>query len=301
MKVGYIIVHYHSIPDTLSIVSDLEKNKLSKNISQNIYLVDNAQDPKLADQIKAFKTVTFIKSPSNLGFAAGNNLGLKQAIKDDCNYLVLINNDTIAPQDLTEKIINSPLSQKEVGAVGGLIYFASGFEFENKYSSKDIGNVIWYAGGIFDWDNVYASHRGVNDVDHGQYFKTEPTDFITGCLFATKKEVIEKIGLLDENYCMYLEDSDWGMRIKKSGLKLIFDPNIKIWHKVAQSSGIGSPLNDYFLTRNRLLFGLTYARSRTKFALIREAFRKLFSGTHAQKIAIRDFFTHNWGKGSWLK
>jgi GT2 family glycosyltransferase len=97
---------------------------------------------------------------------------------------------------------------------------------------------------------------------------------------------------------MYLEDVELCMRIKKAGFKLMIDPNLKIWHKVAQSSSIGSPLNDYFLTRNRLVFGMKYASPRTKFALLREAVKKLLSGSSAQKIAIRDFFLHRLGSGS---
>ena len=91
------------------------------------------------------------------------------------------------------------------------------------------------------------------------------------------------------------------MRIKKAGYRLVFDPKIKLWHKVAQSSAIGSPLNDYFLTRNRLLFGFTYAKLRTKIALIRESLRKVFTGTPAQKIAIKDFYLKNFGWGSFKK
>ena len=109
------------------------------------------------------------------------------------------------------------------------------------------------------------------------------------------------MGQFDERYCLYFEDSDLCKRVSLAGYKLVIDPNIKLWHKVAQSSGIGSPLNDYFLTRNRLLFGTSYASARTKFALYREAVKKLFIGTPAQKIAIKDFFTGNLGWGSWNK
>jgi len=161
--------------------------------------------------------------------------------------------------------------------------------------------VIWYAGGQIDWQNVYGSHLGVNEVDHGQFEAVEETDFVTGCLLITKKDVLKKVGLLDEKYCLYHEDTDFNLRVKKAGYKILIDPRIKLWHKVAQSSGIGSPLNDYFLTRNRLVLGMDYASLRTKLALLREAVKKLLIGTKAQKIAIWDFFTHHLGKGSWLK
>lgn len=301
MKLAFITVNFHSDDDTFQVVTSLEKNKLPTGLDLTIYVVDNSQSDDLKKRLEECPHAIYIESPGNLGFAAGNNLGFKQAITDEIDYIVLINNDTLISSDLITSILRSPIVDDEVGLVGGLIYFAKGYEFETKYEKSDLGKVIWYAGGKYDWNNVYASHVGVNQVDKGQFSKTKPTDFITGCLFITKREVIQKVGLFDERYCLYFEDSDLGLRIKKAGYQLMFDPRIIIWHKVAQSSGIGSPLNDYFLTRNRLLFGMTYASFRTKFALFREALKKSLLGTPSQKIAVRDFFIRRFGWGSWNK
>jgi GT2 family glycosyltransferase len=301
MKIAFITVNFHSDDDTFLVVSQLEENKLLPGIKLFTYVVDNSKSKRLQDGLKKYPHAIYLESPGNVGFAAGNNIGFRRALADSVDVIVLINNDTIVPKDLIINILNSPITDNKVGLVGGLIYFAKGFEFENKYQKAELGKVIWYAGGQYDWDNVYAGHLGVNEVDHGQFAKLKETDFVTGCLFITKKEVLEQVGLFDERYCLYFEDSGLGLRIKKAGYKLMIDPKIKIWHKVAQSSGIGSPLNDYFLTRNRLLFGFTYARFRTKFALLREAIKKLLIGTPAQKIAVRDFFIKNFGWGSWNK
>lgn len=301
MKIGFIIVNFHSDKDTLEVLTDLEKCKVPKDTEFTSYVVDNSNSVALKKDILNFSHAIYLDSPGNVGFARGNNIGFDRAIEDVMDIVCLVNNDTQIPKDFLEKIISSPIANKEVGLVGGLIYFAKGFEYENKYQKSDLGKVIWYAGGRLDWDNVYASHIGVNDVDKGQYSKVTSTDFVTGCLFITKLEVLRKVGTFDERYCLYFEDSDLGLRIKNAGYKIYFDPRIKLWHKVAQSSGIGSPLNDYFITRNRLLFGFTYARLRTKFALFREAIKKIFIGTRAQKIAIKDFFLRNFGWGSWKK
>lgn len=301
MKIGFITVSFHSIEDTLDVVRQLEKNTLPLGVSSTVYVVDNDKSPELKDKLSKYPQAVYVESPGNVGFAAGNNLGFKRALADDIDIIVLINNDTVVPEDLVLKILASPIVEKTTGVVGGLIYFAKGFEFEDKYQKDELGKVIWYAGGEYDWDNVYAKHVGVNEVDKGQYDGQRETDFITGCLFITKAEILKEVGLFDERYCLYFEDSDLGLRIKKAGYKLIIDSNVKLWHKVAQSSAIGSPLNDYFLTRNRLLFGMDYARTRTKLALLREAVRKLFVGTRAQKIAVRDFFMRKLGGGSWIK
>jgi GT2 family glycosyltransferase len=301
MKIAFITVNFHSDDDTFLAVSQLEENELPRGIDLKIYVVDNSRSEVLKAGLKKFSHAIYLESPGNVGFAKGNNIGFKKAIEDEVDYVVLINNDTIVPKDLVLNILSSPITEKNVGVVGGLIYFAKGFEFEDKYKKDELGKVIWYAGGKYDWDNVYASHIGVNEVDKGQFDQIIDTDFITGCLFITKVEILKRVGIFDERYCLYFEDSDLGLRIKKAGFKLQIDPNIKIWHKVAQSSGIGSPLNDYFLTRNRLLFGMDYAKTRTKIALLREAIKKLFIGTPAQKTAVKDFFLRRFGWGSWKK
>ena len=300
--IAIIIVHFKNVKDTLETLSSLYQAVVPKGVEVTPYVVNNDQSKELPKKLaQKFPQAIHVFSKTNLGFSGGNNLGLTEALKGKHNTFILLNNDVLVKKDFIKKIISSPIIKPDVGIVGGLIYFAPGFEFHHKYKKSDKGKVVWYAGGQIDWPNVLASHIDVDKVDTGAYKKPVATDFVTGCLLITKRSILEKIGLLNNKYCLYLEDADFNIRVQKAGYKTIFDPNIKIWHKVAQSSGIGTPLNDYFITRNRLLFGFKYTPFRTKFALTREAIKKLFIGTKAQKIAIKDFFTGNLGKGSWLK
>lgn len=98
---------------------------------------------------------------------------------------------------------------------------------------------------------------------------------------------------------MYFEDVDISVRFRKAGYRILFNPKGIVFHKVSQSSGIGSDLNDYFITRNRLLFGIRYAPLRSKLALIRESVKLLVSGRKWQKIGVLDFYRRNFGRGSW--
>ncbi len=300
MRLAFVTLHYKNIADTLGLLESLTNCVVPEGDQVRIYVVDNEGNAKLKKEIKKYPLAKLIVSSANLGFAGGNNIGFRQAIADEYEIIVAINNDTYAGKDFIKQIVDSPIKDEIVGAVGGLIYFAPGYEFKKDYAKKDQGRVIWYAGGQFDWDNCLGSNDHVDEVDRGQFKKVEPTTFITGALLITRADVLKKVGLFDEKYFMYLEDVDLSHRLKLAGYSLLFDPKIKLWHKVAQSSGIGSPLNDYFITRNRLYFGFKYARPRTKFALLREAIRKLFTGTPAQKQAIRDFFSGKLGKGTYL-
>jgi hypothetical protein len=301
MRIALATLHYKNLDDTLALLTSLSKATIPEKHEVKIYVVDNENSKDLKAELdKNFPGVNLLVSPSNLGFAAGNNLGLKRAINDGAEILIAINNDTIVGKNFFKEILESPIKEESVGAVGGLIYFAPGFEFAKNYTQSDLGRVVWYAGGNFDWNNILGSNAHVDEVDHGQFKKQEDTDFVTGALLITKAKVLKKVGLFDEKYFMYLEDVDLSHRMKLAGYRLIFDPKIKMWHEVGQSSGIGSPLNDYFITRNRLYFGFKFAKYKTKFALFREALRKIFSGTPAQKKAIKDFFMGKLGKGSYL-
>jgi hypothetical protein len=158
--------------------------------------------------------------------------------------------------------------------------------------------VLWFAGGVIDWDNMYAFHRGVDDVDKGQYDSMYDTDFITGCSMFIKSEVFEKVGLLDEKFFMYLEDVDFCLRARKKGYRLLYIPKSVIWHKNAGSTGRpGHDLHDYYFTRNRLLLGVRYAPLRTKFALFRESIKYLMKGPDIRKNAVADAYLGHFGSG----
>src|SRR3989344_2631016 len=300
MRLAFITLHYKNLDDTLGLLASLSHCQIPKGTEVSIYIVDNEGSEDLVAEIKKFKNAIPLVPGKNLGFAAGNNLGLKKAMADGNEILIAINNDTLAPKDLVKQIIASPINEASVGAVGGLIYFAPGYEFKEDYKNKDKGKVVWFAGGSFDWDNILGPNAHVDEVDRGQFKNIEDTDFITCATLITRADVLKKVGFFDENYFMYLEDVDLCHRIRLAGYRLVFDPKIRLWHKVARSSGIGSPLNDYFITRNRLYFGFKYAKLRTKFALVREALRFLVSGRPAQKTAVIDFFTLKLGRGTYL-
>src|SRR5206468_7417532 len=114
--------------------------------------------------------------------------------------------------------------------------------------------------GKIDWNNVIGFHVGVDEVDTGQFDTPYDTETATGCCVLIKKSTLEKIGLLDEGYFMYYEDADYSMLLKRRGLKILYWPRAVLWHKNASAAGgSGSPLQEYYITRNRLLFGMRYA------------------------------------------
>jgi GT2 family glycosyltransferase len=263
----------------------------------SVVVVDNASSDDSVTLIrKSFPAVTVLEMKSNKGFTGGNNIGISYALAHGAEYIWLLNNDTVVDKNVLSVI--SAFDDPTVGACGSKIYFAKGHEYHGgRYKEQDRGKVIWYAGGKIDWENMYASHKGVDEIDRGQYDKSEETDYITGCSFFIRSTVLRTIGVFDEQYYLYLEDLDLSLRIQRGGWKTLYVPSSVVWHMNAGSSGRpGNILHEYYITRNRLLVGLKYAKLRTKIALLLEGVRFILKGTKIQRKAIIDALFHRFGK-----
>lgn len=298
-KVFVVIVNFNGIEDTLECIKSIKKLSVI-NYQLSVVVVDNGSTDDSIKKLKKVKDIHRIESLENTGFVGGNNLGIKYSLESNADYVLLLNNDTIVKQDLIQKFLSAAEDNPKAGIFTPKIYFYPGFEFhKNKYSKSEEGRVIWYAGGLLDWDNLLGSNRGVDDTDIGQYETSYEPDFATGACMFVKVSVFSQIGLLDKRYFLYLEDVEFSERAKKVGFKILFVPEAILWHKVSRSSAIGGELNDYFITRNRLLFGLKYAGTRTKIALFRESVRLLNNGRPWQRKGVYDFYLGKFGKGSW--
>ncbi len=191
-----------------------------------VLVVDNASTDGTVNAIRtSFPGIEVVVNQTNLRFAGGNNVGIRRALEHGAEYVMLLNNDTIVERDFLTPLVNAAEHDTRVGMVGPKIYF-----YVNRQQ-------LWYAGGTIEWWKGWISHVGVREKDMGQYDTTCETDFITGCCVLVKREVIQKIGMLDEAYFLYGEDADWCIRTSQAGYKLLFVPSAKIWHKLSVSAG----------------------------------------------------------------
>ncbi len=281
-KVIVVILNYKVKKEALWCIQSVKKSDY-QNIE--IIVVDNNSEDGIAKEIKNMKDIVFIQSRDNLGYTGGNNLGIKKAIDHGADYIFILNPDT----EVTKMAISSLVAESEkgrAGIVGPKIIF----------NDKE---TIWYAGGILDLANVLGGHKGVDEKDEGQYDKIEATEFVTGGAMFVKSGVFKKIGLFDEKYFMYLEDMDFCYRAKKMGFKILYNPRAIVYHENAKSAGLGSSLQDYFITRNRMLFASKFLPFRTRFALFREGLRNILNPI--RRLALFDFLIDNFGKGRFVK
>ena len=244
--VSIITVNYNGQEDTCALLDSIPQTE-----GVEVIVVDNGSRDDEASVIKQrYPWITVVRSSKNLGFAGGNNLGIKAA---HGKYLYFINNDTLLKTkgekcELRSEVFFQPLidrleSAPHIGAVCPKIRFS----WDN--------NPIQYAG-YTPLSSVTLRNQpiGFGEDDCGQYDKPHPTPYAHGAAMMVKREAIEKAGLMPECFFLYYEELDWSMMIRRAGYDIWYEPACTIFHKESKSTGQNSPLRTYYITRNRFLF-----------------------------------------------
>jgi GT2 family glycosyltransferase len=300
-KIAIIIVHYNTDKDTKEVLESLSTLE-AKSFEHRVFVVDNASKEPLVLP-RQFKNVQLVRSDTNLGFTGGNNLGFATASKTyNPDYFLLLNSDTLVASDFLEKLYQHLKKQPDLGLVVPKIYFAPGCEYHHQsYKKAELGRVIWFVGGIIDWENLLSFHLGVDEVDRGQFdggtLDLPQFQFVSGCCFLVRREVLAATGVFNDRFFLYYEDADLSLRIKKAGFQLGYEPESVIWHKNGGSTeGSGSELQNFYLTRNRLLFFMIHGHFLTRLRTLRLAWRLWWRGNRVEKLAARNFFLRRFGK-----
>lgn len=205
---------------------------------------------KIPEDITTKYPLVIIQSGANLGFAGGNNIGIKYALaKNDFDSIILLNNDTVIKKDTILKTYNTKNMIGEHAIYGGRIFY---------YSNPE---KIWFDGGKFNEWTGRSTHLNMGKYQHE--FKNDSeikeVNFITFCYVLIPKLILNKIGLLDESYFMYVEDLDYSYKVWKNGFKLFNLISAEIWHKVGASSGEKevSEFSAYYYYKNSILFNIS--------------------------------------------
>lgn len=234
-ELSIITINYNGQNDTCALIETIPFND-----KMEVIVVDNASTHDEASEIQGrFPLVNIIRSDQNLGFAGGNNLGIKAA---KGKYLLLVNNDTIFKDFNVQTLIDRLESSDKIGIVCPKIRFFWG------------NNPIQYAG-YTPLSKVTVRNKsiGFGEEDKGQYEIAHPTPYAHGAAMLIKREAIKKVGLMPECYFLYYEELDWSMMFTRAGYHIWYEPACTIYHKESQTTGQNSPLRTYYITRNRLL------------------------------------------------
>ena len=293
-KVNIVIVNWNGLEDTSELLKSLSKISYSNFF---IVIVDNNSANDEAEKLeKSGQAKThIIKCKKNLGFAGGNNVGIKYSLEQKADYILLLNNDTRVNPDFLEILVNKYESTEKAGIVAPQI----NYYYEPNKIWTNGGKISMLRGSGFAYSNKLESK--IDRID-------KSVTFVSGCCMLIKHDVFLKIGMFDENYFLYTEDTDLCLRTIKAGYKIFVSPQSKIFHKVSSSTkNRNTALPLYYTTRNRLYFAkknfskiyfltVTYILS----AMILKSIYWFASGKSKNVIAVtksfKDFSSGRMGK-----
>lgn len=237
-----ITINYNGLDDTCSLIDTIPFD----DFPLEVIVVDNASRDDEATIIEhRYPQVRVIRSIKNLGFAGGNNLGIRAA---KGQFLFLVNNDTVFFREGKVKVnlqalVNRFASSCKIGAICPKIRFFwddAPIQFAGYTPLSSI--------------TMRNSAIGYDEQDHGQYNTAHPTPYAHGAAMMVKREVIAQVGMMPECYFLYYEELDWSIMIRRAGYEIWYDPAVTVFHKESRATGQSSPLRMYYITRNRLLF-----------------------------------------------
>jgi GT2 family glycosyltransferase len=239
-RVAVIVLNWNGRDDTLACLESLRQLDYP---NYEVVVVDNGSSDGSVEAVRAaFVDVTVLEVGENLGFAEGNNVGLRHALTHGADYVLLLNNDTEVSPDCISLLVGAVEATPQAGVAGPTIYY-----FDRR-------EIIWSAGGAIDWRRGDSHMMGLDELDKGQYDAIREVDFVTGCALLIRRDVIEDVGMLDTRFFMYYEETEWCVRAARARYKILHVPQAHVWHKIVPAQQAMSPRIQYYMTRNRLLF-----------------------------------------------
>lgn len=240
-KVFIILVNYNGADDTIECIDSIRKISYT---NYEIIVVDNCSTDNSVSVLEKYSqeaNFILLKSDVNNGFSAGNNIGIKEALNKSCDFILLLNNDTLVTSDFLEKLISGFNRSDRCGVTISKIYYAKEPE------------LLWYDGGSLSLSTAITKHWHYHQDDSHEFKQPQQVSFATGCCMCLSRKAIEDVGLLDEDYFLYEEDADYCCRILTAGYEIYYIPDSVIYHKISSSTGESSPLSQYYTVRNKYL------------------------------------------------
>lgn len=235
-----IILNYNGYKDTIECVNSLKKINYK---NYNVIIVDNNSIDESEKILKEkFKQYTIIQTGENLGYAGGNNVGIRYAVKNNADYICILNNDVIVEKYFLEELVKYLYNNHNAAMVGPMIC-----EYSNERIVQSTGAMInLYKG------NVPPLNCGKTQDEINQ--KVIKCNYIGGACILVRKEILDEIGLIPENYFLFFEETEWCLKAKKRGYDIVCYCNAKVNHKGSASINKVSGLSEYFMHRNRVVF-----------------------------------------------
>jgi len=233
-----LILNTNRREDTLACLASLRRSGYARH---HAIVLDNASSDGSVPAIReAHPEVEILSLAENRGYAGNNNVGIRRALERQADWIVVLNEDTVVDAHCLERLVQAGESDGRIGIVGPMVYHF------------DQPEVVQSAGGMLTrtWDAV---HRGANERNGGRFAHPQDVDWISGCCIMIRRQVFEEIGLIDERFFYYWEETELCIRARRAGWRIVHVPQARIWHKGVQPDYRPKPAVTYYAARNRLL------------------------------------------------
>jgi GT2 family glycosyltransferase len=240
--VWVIVLNWNNAPDT---VACLESVSRSDYPNYQVLLVDNgSSDDSVRVIQETYPGITVVQLPENLGYAEGNNRGIRCALDLEADYVLILNNDTVVAADMLDHLVAVAETDPRIGILGPTVY------------DLEVRDRLCAAGSIILWATGTTRHRGVLQTarDCQLPLSPEPADFLVGTGLLLSRACVQAIGCFDPQYYLNFEDVELSTRAWRNGYAVAYVPRAAMWHKVSATLGQASPANTYYMTRNALRF-----------------------------------------------
>jgi GT2 family glycosyltransferase len=239
-KVSIVILNWNGLEDTIECLESLQKITYP---NYEVVVVDNGSKGNDAQVLRERfgDYIHVIENDRNYGFAEGNNIGMRHALANfNPDYILLLNNDTVVDAEFLTELVKAAEGDSSIGIAGPKIY---------SYGEPD---KISFVGTKMHWWDVGTPP--VNQIDSGQFDELTEVDLVIGCALLIKRTLVEEIGLLYSGYFAYYEETEWCVKCRKAGYKVVYVPKAKLWHKLSSTAGKIDGFRLYYMTRNRFVF-----------------------------------------------
>jgi GT2 family glycosyltransferase len=293
--VWIVLLNWNGLPDTLACLRSLEALRYSDFC---IVVVDNGSTDDSAAVLRGTASrhqIEFIEAGRNLGYAGGNNLGIRHALDRGADFILVLNNDTTVDPALLDELLAAAERHPDAGCFGPWIFYMHD------------PDRLWFTRS--DWSSELSAFTapGKGSLASDLSGETTSTEYVCGAALFFRAGVARQIGLLDERFFLVYEDSDWCFRARRAGFACLAVPSARVWHKIGTSFGSeASPLRTYFSTRNKLLWAEKNTSSGERWRIMRAALRRLYprfaidrstaSAMHKALLWAANNFVREWAR-----
>jgi GT2 family glycosyltransferase len=234
-----IVLNWRKPYETLACLESLEQLDY---LNTEIIVVDNgSRDDSVPLLHQYFPGVHILETDSNLGYAGGNNAGIRHALAHGAERVLILNNDVTVEPGFLAPLLAALQSQPDIGVVTPLV------------AEQASGGRVWALGSVVNWHTAEVRRQNAGEaVEAWRHRAPVEVEIASGAAMLVKAEVFQQVGLLDEDFFLYFEEIDWCLRVRQAGYRVVAVPASVVWHKVSAALGTASPVVDYYMLRNHL-------------------------------------------------